>query len=57
MVTICFMLGSGPIPFVTSHWNRFDFVNLRNLIESCLKINPDERIKAEEALNHPWFDL
>jgi len=47
--------GTGPIPFLASHWKKFDFTNLRNLIESCLKINPSERITAEDALNHPWF--
>jgi len=48
--------GSGPIPFIPNHWKCFDFSNLRNLIESCLKINPVERITAEEAIHHPWFD-
>jgi len=48
--------GTGPIPFLQSHWKKFDFANLKNLIESCLLINPKERITAEEAINHPWFD-
>lgn len=28
-----------------------------DLLQSLLKINPQERITAEEAMNHPWFDL
>jgi len=47
--------GTGPIPFLQSHWKKFDFINLRNLIENCLKIDPKERISAEQAMNHPWF--
>jgi len=48
--------GSGPIPFIQSHWRKFDFANLKNLIESCLLVNPQERITAEDAIIHPWFD-
>ena len=56
IVIIKFILGSGPIPFLPNQWKKFDFNNLRNLIESCLKIDPNERITAEDALNHPWFE-
>ena len=30
---------------------------IRNLIHQCLKVNPDERISAKDALNHPFFKL
>lgn len=53
---IIYNIGSGPIPFLQNHWKKFDFINLKNLIESCLQINPVNRITAEEAINHPWFD-
>ena len=48
--------GSGPIPFRYVDWKDYDFVNLKNLIESCLCIDPNKRITVLEALNHPWFD-
>jgi serine/threonine protein kinase len=32
-----------------------EFLVLKNLLVSMLKINPRERISAEEALNHPFF--
>ena len=28
----------------------------RDLVVKLLKENPDERITAAEALNHPWFE-
>jgi serine/threonine protein kinase len=49
--------GSGPIPFRSSDWRDYDFSNLKELIEACLHIDPSQRIKAEDALNHPWFDI
>jgi serine/threonine protein kinase len=30
--------------------------NLKNLILSCLRTNPCERISACTALRHPWFE-
>lgn len=30
--------------------------NLIDLLYSLLSYNPDERIKAKDALNHPYFD-
>ena len=48
--------GSGPIPFRPTDWRDYDFIHLKDLVESCLKIDPSERITVNEALNHPWFD-
>lgn len=51
-----YQYGSGPIPFRERDWVSFDFLLLKDLIESCLKTNPTERITAEAALRHSWFD-
>ena len=51
-----FVLGSGPIPFRTSDWATFDFSKLKDLIEKCLVIDPEKRITADEAIEHPWFE-
>jgi calcium-dependent protein kinase len=49
--------GSGPIPFRQADWKEFEAGELiQDLIERCLQMDPDKRITAEEALNHPWFD-
>lgn len=29
--------------------------NAKDLIKKCLKVNPQERISAEEIMNHPWL--
>ena len=29
--------------------------NVKDLTEKCLALNPDERIKIEDILKHPWF--
>jgi serine/threonine protein kinase len=49
--------GSGPIPFRAADWRDYEFVQLKDLIESCLRMNPKERITVSEALSHPWFDI
>ena len=28
---------------------------VKDLIEKCLRKNPEERISINEFLNHPWF--
>ena len=48
--------GSGPIPFRIHDWKFFDFPKLKNLIEGCLEINPEQRITVRDALNHEWFE-
>ena len=30
---------------------------VKSLIDNCLMKDPNKRISAKEALNHPWFDL
>jgi serine/threonine protein kinase len=49
--------GSGPIPFRAADWRDYQFAQLKDLIESCLKMDPKERITVSEALIHPWFDI
>jgi len=49
--------GKGPIPFRQQDWKDFDFPKLKNLIESCLMIDPKERITAKDAINHEWFEV
>jgi serine/threonine protein kinase len=49
--------GTGPIPYRGADWVDYDLNQLKDLINSCLQINPNKRITAEEALNHPWLDL
>lgn len=49
--------GSGPIPYRNADWRDFDGKEqIQDLINKCLKICPEERITAEEAIHHPWFD-
>jgi serine/threonine protein kinase len=49
--------GSGPIPFRNADWREYEFDKVKDLIESCLHIDPVKRITVQEALNHPWFDI
>jgi serine/threonine protein kinase len=39
------------------HSKRWDYISdeAKDLIESMLQYDPGDRITAEEALNHPWF--
>jgi serine/threonine protein kinase len=49
--------GKGPIPFRTCDWKSYEFAKLKDLIESCLQMDPNKRITTAEALIHPWFDV
>jgi serine/threonine protein kinase len=50
--------GSGPIPFRKTDWKEFEGGELiQDLIMKCLRYNPEERITAAEALEHPWFKM
>ena len=40
-----------------SEFTKKASAEIRNLIHQCLKVNPDERISAKDALNHPFFNL
>ena len=40
-----------------SEFTKKSSAEIRNLIHQCLKVNPDERISAKDALNHPFFNL
>ena len=67
---ILFVINSGYLPFdepslpllyskiknckykIPYHFSR----NLSHLIESCLRVNPIQRITVQEMLQHPWFN-
>lgn len=48
------LIGAGDIPFRRVDW-KSKGPHIQDLIEQCLKIDPEERITAEDALQHPWF--
>jgi calcium/calmodulin-dependent protein kinase I len=49
-----FKYGSGPIPFRKIDWRKRS-PELQDLIVQMLKMDPSERISADEALRHPWL--
>jgi serine/threonine protein kinase len=49
--------GQEQLNFFPRSWENLDFINLKDLIEKCLKYEPENRISVEVALNHPWFDV
>jgi serine/threonine protein kinase len=49
-----FSYSDGDIPFRKIDWRRKS-PELMDLIQLCMKYEPEERISAEEALKHPWF--
>lgn len=52
-----YKFSDGPIPFRRSDWGCYEEKEyIQDLIVRCLKVNPEERITSEEALNHPWFE-
>eukprot|EP01017_Pseudomicrothorax_dubius_P033409 TRINITY_DN4474_c0_g1_i7.p1 TRINITY_DN4474_c0_g1~~TRINITY_DN4474_c0_g1_i7.p1 ORF type:complete len:162 (-),score=12.66 TRINITY_DN4474_c0_g1_i7:21-506(-) len=48
--------GSGPIPFRPKDWNKRS-PELRELLTGMLQYDPEKRISASEALQHPWFSV
>lgn len=44
----------GAIEYPTNLWNKIS-ENAQDLVKKMLEKNPDDRISAEEALNHNWF--
>jgi len=46
--------GSGPLPFRDRDWRKLDS-SIKDLIVECIEIKPEKRIKAVDALQHPWF--
>ena len=50
-----YQYGTGAIPFREKDWSHLNFNEVKDLIEMCLKIDPKERITAEDSLKHPWF--
>jgi len=44
----------GPVPFRKVDWRRKS-AELQDLIAQMLRMDPNERISAKDALNHPWF--
>lgn len=48
------LIKSGQVLFPPMRWRHVS-TNGRNFIESLLKVNPQERMSAEQALAHPWL--
>lgn len=49
-----FSYSDGDIPFRKYDWRRKN-PELKDLISKCMSFDPEERITAEEALQHPWL--
>lgn len=45
---------SGELPFRKFDW-RGKSEELKNLISACMELDPEKRITAEDALQHPYF--
>ncbi len=48
--------GSGPVPFRKIDWRKRS-PQLQDLVSKLLEFKSEDRISAEEALDHPWFTL
>ena len=69
MGVVLYFLMSGKLPFVATNMrDLFDKIkqkhfqmpkefseDLRDLVKKMLMKDPDQRISALEAMNHPWF--
>lgn len=51
-----YQYGSGPIPFREKDWNNLSFYEIKDLIQKCLQFESHNRISAQKALKHHWFD-
>jgi serine/threonine protein kinase len=45
----------GEVEYPAKFWDKISD-KAKDLVQLLLKKNPKERISAEEALNHPWFN-
>ena len=43
------------IPFSDRYWKKYKETALMDLINSCLTLDPKQRITASDALRHPWI--
>jgi len=48
--------GKGPIPFRKFDWKKRSH-ELQDFISQLLEMDSEKRISAEEALQHPWFQI
>jgi serine/threonine protein kinase len=48
--------GKDPIPFRPADWKKRS-LELQDLIEKLLEVDPEKRFSAQEALDHPWFQI
>jgi len=48
--------GQGPIPFRKFDWKKRSH-ELQDFVTNLLEVDPEKRISAEEALQHPWFQI
>ncbi|CAG9325758.1 unnamed protein product [Blepharisma stoltei] len=46
-----------PIPFHKRHWPKYEGTGLKEFIEACLRLKPEERITSRDALLHPWLSF
>jgi serine/threonine protein kinase len=44
-----------PLKFMPRHWKKYEQTKLTDLIQSCLQVNPEQRISSTEAICHEWF--
>jgi len=54
--TLFMMIKKGVINFDSEEWTQVS-TNAKSLILKLLKVNPKKRITAQQALEHPWFEL